>query len=239
MLIVNASEESQSIRAFDKRTGQQRWKAEAGALELAYGTPAVLPALGELVLAVPGELWGLHLATGKLKWYAETDLTGNVSPSPIVDGDIVYIFGGYRSSGSHAIRAGGSNDVTDSNTIWSTRNSSYVATPLLHSGHLYWVDDRGQAFCMEAASGKLVYRERLKGLSSGGKPVYASPVLAGDKLYVVSRWDGTFVFRAKPEFEQLSVNKFASDESNFNATPAIVDRDLILRSNKFLYCVGP
>ena len=39
MVIVNASEESQSIRALDKLTGKEIWKAEASSLELAYGTP--------------------------------------------------------------------------------------------------------------------------------------------------------------------------------------------------------
>lgn len=42
MLIVNASEESQSIRALDKLTGKELWKAEAAGLELAYATPALI-----------------------------------------------------------------------------------------------------------------------------------------------------------------------------------------------------
>jgi hypothetical protein len=63
-------------------------------------------------------------------------------------------------------------------------------------------------------------------------------VLAGGKLYVVSRWNGTFVFAAKPEFEQIAQNKFESDESDFSATPAISNGELFLRSGKFLYCVA-
>ena len=49
------------------------------------------------------------------------------------------------------------------------------------------------AFCTKASDGEVVYRERIDGLSRGGRPVYASPVLAGDRIYVVSRYDGTFV----------------------------------------------
>jgi len=240
-VIVNASEESQSVRALDKATGKEAWKASAGSLELAYGTPTLVKVddnRSELVMGVPGEVWGLNADTGKLTWYAETTLTGNICPSVVIDGDIAFVFGGYQSSGSHAIRVGGKGDVTDSHMVWSTRNSSYVATPILHEGHLYWVDDRGQAFCVEAKSGELVYRERLKGVDSGGRPFYASPVLAGGKLYVVSRWNGTFVFAAKPEFEQIAQNKFESDESDFSATPAISNGELFLRSGKFLYCVA-
>ena len=78
----------------------------------------------------------------------------------------------------------------------------------------------------------------MSGLTSGGRPVYASPVRAGDKIYIISRYDGTFVIPAKPEFEILAQNKFASDDSDASGTPAISGNDLLLRTGKFLYCVG-
>lgn len=241
-VIVNASEESQSIRALDKKTGEEVWKAEAASLELAYGTPALVDLSDgrqELVLGVPDEVWGLNPDTGKLNWYAETQLAGNVCPSPIHENGTVYIFGGYRSVGSLAVRAGGKGDVTKSHVVWTSRVTSYVATPVLHQGHLYWVDDRGIAHCIAAKTSEEVYQERLSGLSGGGgKPVYASPVLVGGNLFVVSRWNGTYVLAAKPEFEQVGRNQFASDESDFNGTPAISDGQVFLRSNRFLYCVA-
>ena len=240
MVIVNAAEESRSIRALDKATGEELWRSESGMLELAYGTPTLVPGDdgAELVVGVAGEIWGLNAQNGKLRWFAETNLTGNICPSVVAADDTVYLFGGYRSSGSHAFRIGGRDDVTETNELWSTRNSSYVATPLLHEEHLYWVDDRGVAFCISADSGDVIYRERLEGLDGSGRPFYASPVLADEKLYVVSRWSGTFVFEAKPEFEQLAQNQFSSDESDFSATPAISGGELFLRSNRFLYCVS-
>ncbi len=241
-VIVNASEESQSIRALDKATGEERWKAEAGSLELAYGTPTLVELTDgrtELVIGVPGEVWGLNPDTGKLNWYAETRLTGNICPS-IVAGpqDVIYVFGGYRSSGSHAIRAGGSGDVSQTHVLWTSRNSSYVATPLLHAGHLYWIDDRGLAFCANADTGDLVYRERLDDVQSGGRPFYGSPVLAGDRWIVFSRRSGAFVLSAKPEFEQLAHNILSADESDFNATPALSEDTLFIRSNEHLYCIS-
>jgi len=240
-VIVNAAEESQSIRALDRITGQQAWKAEGAALELAYGTPGLVSlddGSQELVIAVPGEVWGMDPVSGKMLWHADMGLTGNVSPSVIVDGTTIYVFGGFRSSGSLAIRAGGRGDVTRSHVLWTSRNSSYVATPLLHDGHLYWIDDRGQAFCAAAATGELVYRERVEGMAQGGRPVYASPVLSAGRLYVVSRWSGTFVLPASPRYEILAQNRFESDDSDSSGTPAISDGELFLRSGRFLYCVG-
>ncbi|WP_146399175.1 hypothetical protein [Planctomycetes bacterium CA13] len=70
-------------------------------------------------------------------------MTGNVFLSVIANKVGIYTFGGYRFAGSHAIRAGGKHDVTDSHMVWSNRESSYVATPLFHDDHLYWIDDRG------------------------------------------------------------------------------------------------
>jgi len=241
-VIVNASEESQSIRALDKLTGREIWKAEAASLELAYGTPLLVP-LGnggeELVIGVPYEVWGLNPATGKLNWYAETGLDGNVAPSPVAADGVVYIFGGYRNTGSVAIRPGGKGDVTDTHVLWSGKDASYVPSPVIHKGKLYWVSDQGIAFCADAKTGETIYRERLPrtGGRGGGKPFYASVVLAGDKLICVSRRGGTCVLAAEPEFEQLAHNELASDESDFNASPAISEGQVFLRSNRFLYCI--
>jgi outer membrane protein assembly factor BamB len=241
LLIVNASEESNSIRALDKLTGKQVWKAEARLLELAYDTPVLVTTKTgktELVIAVPGEIWGLDSEGGKLRWQVRTNLIGNICPSPVVDGDVVYVFGGVRSSGNCAIRAGGKGDVTKSNTLWTSRNSSYVATPLFHERHLYWVDDRGLAWCIDAASGDVKYRQRVPGLQTGGRPVYASPVLAGDKILAVTRWDGTLVLPARPEFKIQAQNRLATDDTDFNGTPAVCDNELFLRSNMALYCIA-
>ncbi|MGI9177115.1 MAG: PQQ-binding-like beta-propeller repeat protein [Pirellulales bacterium] len=241
LVIVNAAEESQSIRGLDRKTGREVWKAEAAALELAYGTPAIVrldDGREELVVAVPAEVWGLDPATGKIIWYATHSLTGNLSPSVLVDGDVVYVFGGFRSAGSLAVRAGGSGDVTKSHLLWKSKASSYVATPLLHEGHLYWIDDRGQAFCSSAKTGEQVYRSRVAEISGGGRPVYASPVLAAGRLIVATRFSGTLVLPAKPVYEVQATNQFAGDESDFSGTPAIVDGRLYLRSGRFLYCVG-
>lgn len=95
-----------------------------------------------------------------------------------------------------------------------------------------------QAHCLDAKTGESVYRKRVPGLNTSGRPVYASPILAGDRLYVVSRWSGTFVLPAKPAFEILAQDRVQSDESDFSGTPAVVGRRLLLRSGCYLYCVA-
>ena len=243
MVIVNASEESQTIFALDKMTGKEIWKAQADGLELSYDTPLIVDLADgkkELVIAVPYEVWALNPDTGKLGWYVETSLDGNISPSAIAKDGIVYVLGGFRQTGSLAIRAGGKDDVTKTHVLWTSRDASYVPSPVLHKGNLYWVSDQGIAYCMNAQTGEAIYRERLRDVPAAGrmgKPFYASVVLIGERLYAVSRKGGTFVLSAKPKFEQLAHNRFQSDESDFNASPAISNGQMFLRSNRFLYCV--
>jgi outer membrane protein assembly factor BamB len=239
-LIVNASEESQAILALDSRTGEKRWEAAASLLELAYGTPVLVPVDEErtdLVLAVPQEVWGLDPATGKLRWYASMDLTGNVSPSVVYDKSRIYVYGGYRSAGSLAIRLGGLGDVTKTHIAWTSRSSSYVATPVLYQDRLYWIDDRGQAYCQDASSGELIYRQRVENLESGGRPVYASPLVIDGRIYVQTRESGVLVLAGSAEYNLLAQNRLTSDSSVFNATPAVSRGQLFLRSNQALYCV--
>lgn len=239
-LIVNAADESQTVFAFNKDSGKEAWKSASSGYELSYNTPTVIAAQKEVVVAVPGELWALNLGTGKLKWYATTKLTGNVSPTTILDKDKLYAFGGYQSSGSHAFSIGDSfkdKDRTEQE-LWYSRSSSYVATPLLYDGHFYWIDDRGNAYCTNANDGELVYRERVKGLSRGGRPVYASPVYAGGHIYFVSRYDGTFVIPAMPEFNIVAQNQFKDDDSDASGTPAVSGNQMFLRTGKNIYCIA-
>ncbi|MFN9985587.1 MAG: PQQ-binding-like beta-propeller repeat protein [Pirellula sp.] len=241
LVIVNAAEESQSIRALDKSTGNEVWKATASALELAYGTPVIARVddqRDDLVIAVPGEVWGLNPDTGKLAWYAETTLTGNLSPSVILDGDVVYVFGGYRSSGSMAVRIGGKGDVSKTHVVWTSRNSSYVSTPVLNQGNLYWIDDRGTYYCASAKTGELLHRSRVTGIQSRDRPVYASPIAINGTLYFQTRHDGVFVTSSKPELDVLHQNRFESDSSMFNSTPAVYEGELFLRSDTALYCIA-
>jgi hypothetical protein len=47
-----------------------------------------------------------------------------------------------------------------------------------------------------------------------------------------------YVLALGREFKQLAVNKFASDDGDFSATPAICDGALFIRSSNKLHCVA-
>jgi len=238
LLIANAAEESKAVYALDKNTGKEAWKVSSEKLLYTYGSPAVanLPdGKAEIVIVLPTEAWGLDPETGERNWTATLPNENNIAPTPIVQDGIIYGAGGFRDQWTVAIRAGGKGDVSETNLLWKTKDSSYVPSFVLADGHLYWADHNGEARCLEASSGKLIYKEPL--LPNGRFLIYASPVLADGKLYVQTRKDGCFVLEAKPEYSVIAQNKFDSDDTEFNASPAICNSQILLRSNKALYCI--
>ncbi len=240
LVVVNAAEESRSIRALDTLTGKEVWKAEADSMELSFSTPTLVDC-GEgrtdLVVAVPGELWAMNPDTGKLRWFAQTVIGGNVSPSVVASDGVIFVTGGFPQMGTVAVRGGGKGDVTKTHILWSSEVASYVPSTIVRGGHLYFVSDRGVAICMEAGTGKVVHKEAIPGIAGGGKPVYASALLAGNHFYAVTRRKGTFVLDATPQMTVIAQNNLAGDDSDFNATPAISSGQIFLRSNRFIYCV--
>ncbi len=92
----------------------------------------------------------------------------------------------------------------------------------------------GIAYCAKAETGELVYEKRLDRI--GG--VYASPVLADGRLYYIDRYGKAIVLAAKPEFEQLAVNAIEDGRTRFDGSPAVEGKRLLIRSGKFLYCLG-
>jgi outer membrane protein assembly factor BamB len=186
-------------------------------------------------------LWAFNPDTGKLRWFAQTGIRGNVSPSVVASDGVIFATGGFPQLGTVAVRGGGKGDVTRTHVLWSSELASYVPSPVVQDGHLYFVSDQGFATCLDAKTGNVLHRERLPGFTGGGgrggKPLYASTLLAGRHLYAVSRRNGMFVLDATPQMTLITQNSFAGDDSDFNATPAISGNQLFLRSNRYLYCV--
>lgn len=89
--------------------------------------------------------------------------------------------------------------------------------------------------CVDAASGELIFRERIQ---PSPDRIYASPLVADGKIYLVSREQGTYVLSASPKFEQLAHNVIEDDGSMFNGSLAVSRGQLLLRNDKYLYCIG-
>jgi outer membrane protein assembly factor BamB len=235
LLIVNASVESQSLVALDKASGREVWRAER--IRESWNTPLVVSAPGggqELIVTVMGKVLAFEPVTGKPLWNCDTDITWYMVPTVAAADGIVYCIGGRSGIAALAVRAGGRGDVTDTHRLWTGRKGSNVSSPILHEGHLYWMNDNlGIAYCADARTGEIRYEERV---DRAGQ-VYASPLLAEGRLYYVSRQGRTFVLAAKPQFEQLAVNELG-ERGMFNSGLIASHGRLYLRSNRYLYCLA-
>jgi len=65
--------------------------------------------------------------------------------------------------------------------------------------------------------------------------VYASPVGAAGRVIMLGRDGGALVIRHAPRLEVLATNRL---DDGFDASPALVDREMFLRGREFLYCIA-
>ena len=237
LLIVNASVESGRMLAFHKRTGELAWEVEG--MKGVWGTPLLVEnpqGKTELVVSHPQRVQAYDPANGSKLWHCEgIPDRGYVCPSPIAHQGVIYLIGG-RQNTAIAIQSGGMGDVTDSHVRWRVGKGSNVSSPVYHDGHIYWFHEKlGTVICLNAETGEVAFQERL---SPRPGLVYASTTVGDGKLYAMSQYNGAFVIKAAPEFEMLAHNEFSEDDSRSNASPVVHDGQLILRTDRRIYCVG-
>ena len=175
------------------------------------------------------------LETGRLVW--EHDGLGmNPIPSPVAENGMVFLTAGFKSSRLYAIRlADAKGNLAGSRAIaWTLdRDTPYVPSPLLYDGVLYLLkSNAGILSVFDARSGIPHYQlQRLNGLPE----VYSSPVAAQGRVYITSRDGTTLVIRHGSRFEVLATNSL---DDGFDASPALVDNEIYLRGNRYLYCIA-
>ncbi len=127
-----------------------------------------------------------------------------------------------------AIRPGGSGDITASHVSWSLRSGiPEIPSPIFHSGRLYLVRDGGILTCVNAASGEVIYRERL-----GADGQYsASPVIAQDHLYLLS---GKGVLTVLTTGDHFQIVHQADLKAPISTTPAMDSHSLYVRTDEAL-----
>ena len=237
LLVVLWDHEGESfIVAFDKRTGRERWRTPRDEMT-SWSTPLVVEVEdgAQVVTSATGAVRAYDVETGRLVWQDE-GVTMNAIPSPVAADGVVFVTSGYRGNRLAAIDlTAARGDISGSAAVlWSVdRDTPYVPSPVLHDGRLYLIkSNSGILTSLEAGTGRIVYGpERLPGVRS----VYASPVVANDRVYVTSREGTTLVLRAGPDFEVLATNVL---DDGFDASPAIVDGEIYLRGRRFLYCIA-
>jgi outer membrane protein assembly factor BamB len=224
------------IAGFDKTTGKQLWRQPRDEAT-GWSTPLVVEFNGQkqVVVNATGKVRSYDLKTGMELWSCSGQ-TANAIPSPVAQGDMVFITSGFRGNALQAIHLGRTGDLTGTDAIAWSRNKStpYVPSPLLTDNYLYLISGNDNLLsCFDARTGEAYFeRERLEGI----RGVYASPVSAGGRVYVLGREGVCVVLKKGPKAEILAVNKVADNRSD--ASIALAGTQLFLRTAHNLYCIS-
>ncbi|MDH3718772.1 MAG: PQQ-like beta-propeller repeat protein [Planctomycetota bacterium] len=236
-LVVNWDHEGQSfVAAFDKSNGQQRWKVSRDEVT-SWSTPIVVKDRGrpQVVVCGTNRVRSYDLASGKTVWQCG-GLSHNIVASPVAADGMIYVGSSYEKRALLAIRfAGASGDITGSKrVVWNRfRGTPYVPSPLLYGDALYFLTHyQGILTRVTAKTGV----DRPGAIRLGGiRNVYASPVGAAGRVYVSDRDGTTLVIDHGDVPRVLARNRL---DDNFSASAALVDRELFLRGEKYLYCIA-
>ena len=236
-LVINWDHEGDDfIAAFDKTTGKELWRQPRDE-PTGWSTPLIVEFNGQkqVVVNATGKVRSYDLLTGKELWSCGGQ-TANAIPTPVAQRDLVYVTRGFRGSALQAIRLGRTGDLTGTDAIAWSRNKStpYVPSPLLAENYLYLITGNDAMIsCFDARTGEPYFeRERVEEI----RAIYASPVSAGERLYVLGREGVCVVLKKGPKPEVLAVNKLADTRSD--ASIALVENQLFLRTAHQLYCIS-
>ena len=230
----------QFTAALDKKTGETVWRTDRPRelyenveplfLRKAYHIPVIVEVDGEAQLVGNSAqlAMGYDPCTGKELWrvvYGDDN-----SISRIVSGHGLFFVntGGTPDSVRlWAVRQDGVGDVTNSHVIWEVNDNVPVeSSPVLVGDQLYMVSNNGILTCLQAKTGKRVWRERLGGRYG------ASLLYADNRIYACSKQGKITVIEPGPTFRELAVNEL---DGEFWASPAVAGRSLLLRTRTYLY----
>lgn len=236
-IVINWDHQGDSfVIALDKRTGEQRWRVMRDEVT-SWSTPLIVEHDGkpQVIIAATKRVRAYDLANGSVIWEC-AGLSGNVVATPVAADGIVYVGSSYETRVMLAIRlAEAKGDITNTDAILWTRNrhTPYVPSPLLYDDMLFFHKHyQGFLTCVQARTGETLFGpQRLAGIDN----VYASPVGAADRVYIVSRNGTTLVIKRDAEFEVLATNRL---DDSFSASPATVGNELYLRGDRHLYCIA-
>lgn len=238
LLLVCWDHEGDSfLTAIDKRTGEIRWKV-ARDEKTSWSTPLVVDQTDppQVVVSATKRIRGYELSSGRLIWEC-AGLTDNVVSSPVYSRGLLIAGNSYYQQAMLAIRLDGARgDVTGTDRVaWKlNRLTPYVSSPLLYDDTLYLIRHNQNVLSrLDPATGQPKGEPlRLDGIRDF---IFSSPVGAAGRIYITARDGVTVVLRHDRENPVLAVNRL---DDVFSATAAVVDSELYLRGERFLYCLA-
>ncbi|WP_417388342.1 PQQ-binding-like beta-propeller repeat protein [Gimesia sp.] len=218
------------LAALDTTTGKIVWRVRRSNGD-SYNSPVIARVANrsQLLLAGPELIIAHDPETGKelwsCRWVAERPAS-----TVIFDAEHVFAAASHPDSEILCIAADGQGDVTETHVRWSKKKGGTDVPSLLEvDGLIYSIHDQGVATCLDAKTGDVVWRTRLRGNFT------ASPVVADGRIYATNEDGTTYVFQAGREYSQVAMNQLAEPVL---ASPAISNDQIFIRTDQSLICIG-
>jgi outer membrane protein assembly factor BamB len=233
------------VVGLDAENGEELWRQDRP-----RGTNWTTPLITEVndsfqVIVGAERVVGYDLYTGDEIWWLGEWPEGTdpaaprprgvicVMSSPVADGDLLVAHRGEELGLQAVSLADADGDLEGSEALrWTyQRDLPEVSSALLHQGRVYLVKaNQGILTTLDATTGDKLYGPtRLQRIAN----IYASPIAAGDLVFLTGRDGEIEVLQSGSEFENLGVFEF---EDRFDASPAIAGNQLFLRGHRHLYC---
>ena len=239
-VVVTPGGAGAAVVAFDRNTGEVRWKA--GSNPPGYSSPVAAAVGGqETVFAFMGDaLLAVRAADGKLtdeyRW--ETRFNGNIATPLVLDDKYVFISSSY-GMGSALLRPERSGDDVKLVEVCAARErrpyQNHLSTSVYKDRYLFGVDGEKGAGGLKCVSidNKLAAQEW-----DGSEIGQANLILAGDHLVVQTDRGDLCLVEANPkEFNLVArIPKVLSGKNNWS-TPTMVDGRLYLRDEEKVVCL--
>lgn len=225
------------IVALSTADGSVVWKTPRNVTvqrTFSFATPLLIEVNGKIQIISPasGAVIAYDPADGQEIWRFRYGEGYSVVPRPLHRDGVIYVCSGFNRAILYAVKTDGTGDVTDTHLVWQDdKTVPKESSPILVGDEIYFNDDKGILSCLDAATGKEHYRERLDG--QGGYS--ASPVFAGGHLYFHNGNGITTVVKPGKTFTKVAENQLGEyGLSSF----AVVSDGFVIRTEGHLIRLG-
>ena len=236
------------IVAVDKRTGKEKWRTDvpppdvwegSGASQKwsgSWSTPVVvkIQEQAEVIIALPGAVRALQIETGRELWHCD-GLNPLIYANPLVSADVIAAMGGFGGY-SIGFKAPLAIDGNAIQRLWQVKKSTQrIGSGVVKDGLIYMPNESGVIQCLKAETGEPVWEERLH-VPNGQSSTWSSFVLAGDRLYLLTKACDTVILKIGSKYEQIAVNPL--NDSLINSSIAVSNGELFIRTHEHLWCIA-
>ena len=208
LICLVGGEPDAKVVAFDKRTGEELWRALSSDWEPGYNQPTIIEAGGtrQLIIWHPRAISALDPVTGEVHWEVpyQVDM-GMTVATPVWNGTHLLVTSHYN--GARVLQL--NSDRPGARLLWGTEDllSSTIGTPVIQGDYLYGVTD-GEIRCIELATGRQIWASPDLLNNERSSHATAFFVRNGDRYFINNDRGELVIAKLSPEgFQEISRTK--------------------------------